>query len=120
MLDRAVSDLNSVKSIAVDSLVGAAGAAVVILFLVTVMIVRERKREIGTLKAIGASNGRIMGQFTTEAVTFALLGLLVGLVIGVIAASPVDLVARIAQRGVRRHGRAWPVRRGQPGSRPPY
>jgi putative ABC transport system permease protein len=87
--DRAVSDLNSVKSIAVDSLVGAAGAAVVILFLVMVMIVRERKREIGTLKAIGASNGRIMGQFTTEAVTFAVLGLLVGLVIGVIAASPV-------------------------------
>jgi putative ABC transport system permease protein len=87
--DRAVSDLNSVKSVAVDSLAGAVGAAVVILFLVMVMIVRERKREIGTLKAIGASNGRIMAQFTTEAVTFALLGSVVGFVIGIIAASPV-------------------------------
>jgi putative ABC transport system permease protein len=87
--DRAVSDLNGVKRIAVDSLAGAVGAASVILFLVMVMIVRERKREIGILKAIGASNGRIMAQFTTEAVTFALLGLLVGLVLGVIAASPV-------------------------------
>jgi putative ABC transport system permease protein len=87
--DQAIGDLDSVKSIALYSLAGAVGAAVVILFLVMVMIVRERKREIGILKAIGASNGRIMAQFTTEAVTFALLGLVVGAVVGIIAASPV-------------------------------
>jgi putative ABC transport system permease protein len=87
--EQAVSDLNSVKSIALDSLVGAVGAAVVILFLVMVLIVRERKREIGILKAIGAPDGRIMAQFTTEALTFTLLGLVVGFVIGIIAASPV-------------------------------
>jgi putative ABC transport system permease protein len=78
-----------VTGIALYSLAGATGAAVVILFLVMVMIVRERKREIGILKAIGASNGRIMAQFTTEAVTFTLLGLAVGLVAGIAAASPV-------------------------------
>ena len=39
---QAVSDLNGVKSIALGSLVGAVGAAVVILFFVMVMIVRER------------------------------------------------------------------------------
>jgi putative ABC transport system permease protein len=87
--DQAVSDLGGVKSIALDSLVGAVGAAVVILFLVMVMVVRERKREIGVLKALGASNRRIMAQFTTEAVTLTLLGLVLGLVIGLIAASPV-------------------------------
>jgi len=87
--EQAASDLNSVKSIALDSLVGAVGAAVVILFLVMVMVVRERKRETGVLKAIGASNSRIMAQFTTEAVTFTLLGLIVGLIVGIIAASPV-------------------------------
>ena len=86
---QAIGDLNSVKGIALYTLAGAAGAAVVILFLVMVMIVRERKREIGILKAIGASNGRIMTQFTTEAVTFTLLGLAVGAVAGIIAASPV-------------------------------
>jgi putative ABC transport system permease protein len=53
------------------------------------MIVRERKREIGILKAIGASNGRITAQFTTEAATFTLLGLAVGVVAGLVAASPV-------------------------------
>ena len=87
--EQAVNDLGSVKSIALDSLVGAVGAAIVILFLVMVMVVRERKREIGVLKALGAPNRRIIAQFTTEAVTFTLLGLLLGLVIGVIAASPV-------------------------------
>jgi putative ABC transport system permease protein len=87
--DQAVTDLDGVNSIALDSLVGAVAAAVVILFLVMVMIVRERKREIGILKAIGAPNGRIMAQFTTEAVTFTLLGLVVGVLVGIIAASPV-------------------------------
>jgi putative ABC transport system permease protein len=86
---RAIADMDSVTSIAVYSLAGATGAAMVILLLVMVMIVRERKREIGILKAIGASNGRIMAQFTTEAVTFTLLGLVVGLITGVAAASPV-------------------------------
>jgi putative ABC transport system permease protein len=87
--EKAASALDDVKSIAVYSLAGATVAAVVILFLVMVMIVRERKREIGILKAIGASNSRIMAQFTIEAVTFTLLGLVVGAVVGIIAASPV-------------------------------
>jgi putative ABC transport system permease protein len=86
---QAIGDLDSVKNIALYSLAGAVAAAVVILFLVMVMIVRERKREIGILKAIGASNGRIMAQFTTEALTFTLLGLVVGLLAGIAAASPV-------------------------------
>jgi putative ABC transport system permease protein len=87
--EQAVSDLNGVQSIALDSLAGAVVAAVVILFLVMVMIVRERKREIGIQKAIGTPNRKIMAQFTVEALTFTLLGLVVGAVIGVIAASPV-------------------------------
>ncbi len=86
---KAIGDLDSVKGIALYSLAGAVGAATVILLLVMVLIVRERKREIGILKAIGASNGAIMAQFTSEALTFTLLGLVVGLVAGIIAASPV-------------------------------
>jgi putative ABC transport system permease protein len=97
--EKAAGSLDSVKSIAVYSLAGATGAAVVILFLVMVMIVRERKREIGILKAIGASNRRIMAQFTTEALTFTLLGLAVGAVVGIIAASPITS-ALVSNSGV--------------------
>jgi putative ABC transport system permease protein len=97
--DKAVGDLDGVKGIALYSLAGAVGAAAVILLLVMVLIVRERKREIGILKAIGASNGRIMVQFTTEAVTFTLLGWAVGLVAGIVAASPVTS-ALVSHSGV--------------------
>jgi putative ABC transport system permease protein len=86
---QAISDLDSVTGIALYSLAGATGAAAVILFLVMVMIVRERKREIGILKAIGASNRRILAQFTTEAATFTLLGLAVAIVAGTAAGSAV-------------------------------
>jgi putative ABC transport system permease protein len=97
--EKAAISLGDVKSIALFSLTGAVVAAVVILFLVMVIIVRERKREIGILKAIGASNGRIAVQFTTEAATFTLLGLAVGAVVGVIAASPVTS-ALVSNSGV--------------------
>ena len=116
--EQAVSSLGSVKSIALDSLVGALAAAVVILFLVMVMIVRERKREIGIQKAIGTPNGQIMAQFTTEALTFTLLGLVVGRRHRDHRGEPGDLFARLAQRGVVRHRRPGHVRRGKPESRP--
>jgi putative ABC transport system permease protein len=87
--NQAIGDLNSVKRIALYSFAGAAGAAIGILLLVMVMIVRERKREIGILKAIGASNARIIAQFTTEAMTLTLFGSVVGFVVGIIAGAPV-------------------------------
>jgi putative ABC transport system permease protein len=97
--DKAAGDLDGVKRIALYSLAGAVGAAAVILLLVMVLIVRERKREIGILKAIGASNGRIMAQFTTEAVTFTLLGWVVGVLAGIVVASPVTS-ALVSRSGV--------------------
>jgi putative ABC transport system permease protein len=100
---QAIGDLDSVKSIALYSLAGAVVAATVILFLVMVMIVRERKREIGILKAIGASNSRIMAQFTTEAATFTLLGLVVGLIAGIASASAVT-AALVSHRGASSGG----------------
>ena len=45
------------------------------------MIVRERKREIAILKAIGASNIKITGQFVAEAVTLTVCSVAIGLLI---------------------------------------
>ncbi|MBL8121819.1 ABC transporter permease [Candidatus Saccharibacteria bacterium] len=84
-----VEPLESVKKISVFSLVGAVAAGAVIILLTMMMIVRERKREIGVMKAIGASNAKIMGQFIVEALTLTILGLLVGTLVGIAAASPI-------------------------------
>ncbi|MGQ0681460.1 ABC transporter permease [Bradyrhizobium sp.] len=54
---------------------------IVVVFFVLLMQVRERAREIGTLKAIGASNGGVTTQFLTEAVALTLIGGFVGLVL---------------------------------------
>jgi len=83
-----VQPLESVKSIALFSLIGAAIAGAVIVLLTMLMVVRERRREIGVLKAIGASKFSVIRQFVTESVTLMVLGLIIGLGIGVAAATP--------------------------------
>ncbi len=52
---------------------------VVVVFFVLLMQVRERSREIGTLKAIGASNRGVSAQFLAEAIGLTLLGGVFGL-----------------------------------------
>lgn len=54
---------------------------VVVVFFVMLMQVRERSREIGTLKAIGAANGGVVIQFLTEAIALTLLGGLLGVIL---------------------------------------
>jgi putative ABC transport system permease protein len=84
-----IAPLNSVKNISLFSLIGAVIAGAIIILLVMVMIVRERRREIGVLKAIGGSNLKIILQFITEAITLTILGAIIGLIIGVIGGTPV-------------------------------
>jgi putative ABC transport system permease protein len=84
-----VAPLQNIQSISLYSLFGAVIAGSVIILLTMVMIVRERRREIGVTKAIGATNIGIMLQFMTEAVTLTLLGAVIGIVIGFVAGNPI-------------------------------
>lgn len=87
--NNAITPLNSVKTISLFSLVGSVIAGAIIILLVMIMVVRERKREIGVIKAIGGSNLRIMAEFMVESLTLTILGAFIGLLIGVIGGQPV-------------------------------
>ncbi len=84
-----IDPLESVKTISTYSVVGTVIAAGVIILLSMMMIVRERRREIGVMKAIGSTNFKTVVQFVSESVTLTLLGLIVAFVIGIAASGTI-------------------------------
>lgn len=84
-LQTAVSSLDSVKNISFIAFVAALGTAGLIILLIMVMLVRERRREIGVLKAIGAPNRTIGLQFVLEALVLVALGSVVGAAVASLA-----------------------------------
>lgn len=85
----AVAPLENIQTISLYSLIGAVIAGAVIILLTMIMIVRERRREIGVIKAIGGSNLKVMGQFMIEAVTFTFMAAVIGIGLGVLAGNPI-------------------------------
>lgn len=83
-----VSSLESISSLALAGVIGATLAGAAIVLLAMVMIVRERRREIGVIKAIGGSNFKVIAQFMSEAMTLTAVGAIIGLAIGVAASGP--------------------------------
>ncbi len=78
-----VSSLSSISSLATTGVIGATIASAVIVLLTMTMIVRERKREIGVIKAIGGTNFKVITQFMTEALTLTIIGGIIGLALGI-------------------------------------
>jgi putative ABC transport system permease protein len=87
--EQTASSLNSIETIALYSFLGALIAASAILLLSMLMIVRERRREIGILKAFGSSNGGVVGSFITEALTLTAMGAALGTVFGALLSNPI-------------------------------
>lgn len=80
----ALSVARSLDAVSANGWVGAAISAAVgalVVLFTMILVTRERTREIGILKAIGASNGNVAGLFTAETIGLATLGGLLGLLI---------------------------------------
>jgi putative ABC transport system permease protein len=59
-----------------------------------IMSILERTREIGLMKAVGATNRDVMLVFISEAGAIGLLGGIGGIIFGVVAAKIIDLIAQ--------------------------
>ncbi|MDR7186650.1 ABC-type antimicrobial peptide transport system permease subunit [Microbacterium trichothecenolyticum] len=67
--------------------------ALVLAVLFTISGVSRRTREFGTLKAIGWSNGRVVGQVAGESVVQGAIGGVIGLVIGLAGIIAINLIS---------------------------
>ena len=71
----------AVQRLAASGIGLAAALMVVVVFFVMLLVVRERAWEIGTLKALGASDSGIVASFLTEAVLLCAIGALTAAVL---------------------------------------
>jgi len=85
----AVEPLESIANLSIFVLVASVAVGAVVILLIMVMIVRERRREIGVMKAIGSSNGTVSLQFMVEAATMTLIASIIGIVLSILAAGPI-------------------------------
>lgn len=67
--------------------------AVALAVLLTISGITRRTRELGTLKAVGWSNRRVVGQVAGESVVQALIGGVAGIVLGLIGVTVINLIA---------------------------
>lgn len=87
--ESSVSSLGSISTLATTGVIGATVAAAVIVLLMMTMIVRERRREIGVIKAIGGTNAKVITQFVTEALTLTVIGGVIGIGLGIAASGSI-------------------------------
>jgi putative ABC transport system permease protein len=85
-LQNAESSIGQMQATAFGEIVVAVAATSLIVLFVMLYTVRERTKEIGTLKAIGFSNWTVMNQFMLEGILLSLLAGVVGIAIGSVAA----------------------------------
>ncbi len=108
--ESSVSSLSSISSLATTGVIGATIAAAVIVLLMMTMIVRERKREIGVIKAIGGTNFKVITQFVTEALTLTIVGGIIGIGLGIAVSGSITegLVQNQASSSSQQRGAGGP------------
>jgi len=83
-----VESLQGIASLTTAGVIAASIAGALVTILLMFLVVRERRREIGVMKAIGGSNRSIIGQFIVEGLTITVIGAIIGLALGVLVSGP--------------------------------
>lgn len=86
--ESSVSSLESISSLTLAGVIAATIAGAVIVLLAMIVVIRERRREIGVMKAIGGTDTKVVGQFVTEGMSLTVIGAIIGLVLGVLISGP--------------------------------
>jgi putative ABC transport system permease protein len=89
-LENAQASIGATQATAFEEIIVVVAATSLIVLFVMLYTVRERTKEIGTLKAIGFSNKTVMGQFMLEGILLSLIAGVVGIAIGTIAAPTIS------------------------------
>jgi len=85
-LQNAELTLSQTQATALQEIIVVVAATSLIVLFVMLYTVRERTKEIGTLKAIGFSSWNVMSQFMIEGVLLSVVAGIVGIAIGSVAA----------------------------------
>jgi ABC-type antimicrobial peptide transport system permease subunit len=85
-LTSAQNSIGQTQTTAFEEIIVVIAATSLIVLFVMLYTVRERTKEIGTLKAIGFSNSTVMGQFMLEGILLSVIAGVVGIAIGTVAA----------------------------------
>ncbi len=86
-ITQAQTTFNQVQSTALVEMGVVVVADCVIVLFIMLYTVRERTKEIGTLKAMGASSSTILGQFLVEGTLLSLIAGAVGIAVGSVVAT---------------------------------
>ena len=92
------------NSTAIEEIVVVVLATSLIVLFVMLYTVKERTKEIGTLKAIGFSNSTVMSQFMLEGILLSVIAGVVGIAIGSIAAPTISSLLLPSVSGTTRFG----------------
>ncbi len=99
LIENTTSALNGTENSIKGTLIASVVVAALVIIFAVFLIVRERNQEIGILKALGASNIRVVSQFAVEILTFSVIAAAIAAVLLVVLGEPLSSLFSIVSAG---------------------